>query len=266
MLEVMQSRLGIAEIPGAEHNPIIVGWFRAVGHPEVITDEASWCAAGMGSAAMECGLPTPPHNTVLMARSWLTWGVKVELEDVKPGDVAIWPRGDPKGWQGHVNIVEAVHFDGTVSCIGANQSQGRGKPDAVTRSSPRAMIEALGFRRAVPATVPALREAGSTTIKGADNLERAGIGTIFITPVVEGIRSLLDDAPKVSSKDGISYWQTLTEVVNDIVKYAIAHPMLAGLVAVGIILFLKSRYDKRKRVAEHAAGIPIAAEVAKVGA
>src|SRR5262245_32697517 len=104
LLEVMQSRLGVQEVPGKKHNPIIVGWFEAIGHPEVADDETSWCATALGSAALEAGLPIPPRNVNMMARSWLTWGVKVEPTDVAPGDVAIWPRGDPRGWQGHVNV------------------------------------------------------------------------------------------------------------------------------------------------------------------
>lgn len=39
-LDVMRSRLGTQEIPGeGGDNPIILGWFKAIGHPEIRHDE-----------------------------------------------------------------------------------------------------------------------------------------------------------------------------------------------------------------------------------
>src|SRR5262245_24311085 len=139
MLEVMQARIGVAEFAGRKHNEVIIGYFNDAGHPEVVDDETSWCSAACCSAAKAAGLPMPPTNINLMARAWLTWGTKVKLDDVRPGDVAVWPRGSST-WQGHVNIVETVDGD-TVTCIGGNQSTKKGG-DAVTRSKPRAKDEA----------------------------------------------------------------------------------------------------------------------------
>lgn len=265
ILEVMQSRIGIAEIRGKKHNPIIVQWFADVGHPEVQDDETAHCSACIGSAAIEAGLPTPPHNVVLMARSWLTWGVKVPLTDIQPGDVAIWARGDPQGWQGHVNVVETVNPDGTIVCVGGNQSTGKGY-DAVTRTKPLSAKGALGFRRPVPATIKALRAAGSTTIKSADTEEKLGIVGIAVVPIVEGVKTLFEGAPNLSSVAGLTYWETMGKVANSCVSYALAHPWLAAILIVSIGMWVRSRITKRERVAEHAAGIPIAAEVAKMEA
>jgi hypothetical protein len=41
LLTVMQSRLGIQEVPGDGDNPVILGWFKAIGHPEVCTGAAA---------------------------------------------------------------------------------------------------------------------------------------------------------------------------------------------------------------------------------
>jgi uncharacterized protein (TIGR02594 family) len=267
LLEVMQSRIGIQEAPGkGAHNPVIVGWFKQVGHPEIHEDEVSWCSVACAAAAIDAGLPIPPVNVNMLARSWLTWGVKVEPKDVRPGDVAIWPRGT-SSWQGHVNVVESV-FDGKVGCIGGNQSGMKGG-DAVTRSKPRAVSEALGFRRAVPATVKDLREAGSTTIKQNDNLEKTGILTVFFTPIFEGVRAIFGpvDVPKFASlPEGLSWWQSVLKGVNDVGNYVAAHPVLAAVVIAGMGAWTISRVNKSSRVAEHAAGIPIAAEVKRLAA
>jgi uncharacterized protein (TIGR02594 family) len=269
LLEVMQSRIGIQENPSkGAHNPVIVGWFKAVGHPEIHDDETSWCSVCCGSAAADAGLPIPPVNVNMMARSWLTWGVSVPINDIRPGDVAVWPRGN-SSWQGHVNVVESVG-DGKVVCVGGNQGGMKGG-DAVTRSKPRPIGEALGFRRAVPATVKDLREAGSTTIKQADNKEKLGIIAVFTAPIAKGIEYIVslfgpeEMVPKFASlPEGLTWWQSVLGGVNAVANYALAHPWLAATVFAGLALWGLSRIEKRGRVQEHAAGIPIAAEVAKL--
>lgn len=259
LLEAMQSRVGIQEIPGAQHNPAIVKWFADVGHPEIKDDETANCSACVGSAAIEAGLPTPPHNTVLMARSWLTWGVKVEPGDVKPGDVAIWPRGDPKGWQGHVNVIEIVFPGGLISCIGANQG------DAVTRAKPRPVVGALGFRRAVPATVADLRKAGSSEIRKADQIQNAGWFSLLVTAVMGVIQELTSSitVPTFTSlPEQLTWWQTVLSGVSAIGGLVVAHPYLAGGAVLAIVAWVVGRRLKTARVAKHAVGIPISAQVA----
>lgn len=273
LLNVFESRLGIQEVPGAGTNPIISQWCVDAGHPE-LTDNDAWCSICMCSAAKEAGLPFPPTNVNPMARSWLTWGVKAEVADVQPGDVAVWSRGNPKGPFGHVNCVKEVRQKGVrteVRCIGGNQSGLKGG-DAVTLTGWLDASKALGFRRPVPATVPALRQAGSSTIKDADAQEKLGIGGAFFVPVFEGVRAVVErmfgavEPPQFASlPDGISWWGTLIEQANRVVGYAAAHPWLAAVLIVSVGLVVRSQLAKRARVAEHAAGIPIAAEVAKLG-
>jgi uncharacterized protein (TIGR02594 family) len=269
MLEVMQGRLGIQEIPGKKHNPVIIAMFQDAGHGEVLTDETSWCSAAACSAAKAANMPMPPVNINLMAKSWLTWGVEVKPSDVQPGDVAVWHRGDPKSWQGHVNIVEEVTKDRRkVICVGGNQGGLKGG-DAITRAAPRMISEAAGFRRPVPATVKALREAGSTTIKAADRKEKLGILAVFFAPIAKGIEALFGpiDVPQFASlPEGFSWWQAVIAGANGVLDYAIAHPYLAATVFLGVGLWALSRMEKTGRVAEHAAGVPIAAEVAKLEA
>ena len=268
MLEVMQSRLGISEVRGAKHNPVIVGWAKEIGHPEVVDDETSWCSIACCSAAIEAGLPTPAHNVRMMARSWLTWGVKVDPKSVAPGDVAVWSRGDPRGWQGHVNVVEAVKPDGRVICVGGNQSTGKGY-DAVTRTTPQDPRKALGFRRAVPATVPALRSAGSTEVRKGDQVQNLGWLVTVIPATVATARELLAPVavPQFTSlPEQISWWSTVLEGINALGRLVGGHPWLAGSVFGGVVLVLIGRRLKAARLEKHAAGVPISAEVAKLEA
>lgn len=266
MLEVMESRLGIQEIPGKKHNAIIIGWAAQIGHGEVTEDEVSWCSICACSAAQDAGLPIPPHNIRLLARSWLTWGVKVD-GDIVPGDVAVWPRKEK--WQGHVNVVKEVRtYRGKlqVRCIGGNQGGLKGG-DAVTLTDWIDAKGALDFRRAVPATVPDLRKAGSTEIKKADRVQNGGWLVTIIPATIASIKSMFGpvEVPEFASMtDSLSFWQSILGGVNAVGSLIGAHPWLAGTTVVGLLCVLVGNQIKAARVAKHQAGVPLSSEVAKL--
>jgi putative chitinase len=115
--ELAQKDLGLSEIVGADDNPKIVAMFKDVGHSWVDNDETAWCAAAVGSWLERSGIKS---TGLLNARSYLEWGDKVELADARPGDVVIFSRGDPNGWQGHVALfVEKT--SSTIKVLGGNQ-------------------------------------------------------------------------------------------------------------------------------------------------
>lgn len=99
-------------------NPLIVKWFADVGHPWVKNDETAWCAAFVGAMLKECGLP---NTGKLTARSYLEWGEPVDLTDIQRGDLAVFWRLDPDGWQGHVAIVDR-EGESVLFVLGGNQS------------------------------------------------------------------------------------------------------------------------------------------------
>jgi len=75
-----------------------------------------WCAAFVNAVLEESNIASNnDHDYPLTARAFLDWGVKVSAEDIKPGDLVIFPRGN-EGWQGHVGffikkqIVNNVEF------------------------------------------------------------------------------------------------------------------------------------------------------------
>lgn len=138
ILEAAGRHLGTEEWPGARHNPVIQGYFAAVGHRPDEPDETPWCAAFVGAVLAELGLP---HTGRLNARSYLEWGVPVGQHDARPGDVVVLWRGQPDGRQGHVGFL--VRFDGNqVILRGGNQ--GNRVSDA-----PYPVSRVLGYRRAV---------------------------------------------------------------------------------------------------------------------
>lgn len=261
-LDIMRSRIGTQEVDGDGNNPVILGWFKAVGHGEIRSDSVAWCSITVGSALVECGLPIPPRDINMMARSYLSYGVK---SDPVPGAIAIWPRGT--GWQGHVNVVESVTPDGKVICIGGNQS-GMAN-DAVTRTKPQDPSKALGFRMPVPATIPALRKAGSTEIKKGDRVQNLGIFATFVAPIIAAAKELLAPitaVPKIENiNDGFSYWQQVIGGANAVAKLALENPWLAGTVFCGLVLAWLGHTIKAARVAKAEAGVPLSSEVPSPG-
>lgn len=108
---------GLKEAPGAADNPAILQWASDQGIPYK-GDDVPWCglfvAHCIGSTLTEEPLPNSP----LSARSWLKFGAPTTGQ---PGAVAVFWRGKPAGWQGHVAFyvgedAEAYHV------LGGNQS------------------------------------------------------------------------------------------------------------------------------------------------
>jgi uncharacterized protein (TIGR02594 family) len=85
-----------------------------------------WCAAFVNSVLNESGIlgSESVSDVPLMARSFLKWGQPVIKEDIQPGDLVIFPRGN-QGWQGHVGFyLQTLVKDGIeyYLILGGNQS------------------------------------------------------------------------------------------------------------------------------------------------
>lgn len=158
--------LGLQEWPGARHNPRVVEFFAKSGNPWVKDDETAWCAAFVGAVLAQIGLQ---GTGKLNARSYLNWGEPVR--DPVPGDVVVFWRGSPSGWQGHVAFF--VRDDGD-NIIVRGGNQGNAVSDA---RYPKSRL--LGYRRA---RSPRQSLLSSTT------LQAAGVSG---TAVVGGATSLL---------------------------------------------------------------------------
>lgn len=164
-LTLARSFIGLQELPGPASAPEIDDMFRDVGHPQ-FKDDTAWCAAFAGAMLERSGIPS---TRKLTARSYLTWGEPVALNDIQPGDVIVTPRGDPNGWQGHVEFASARPSGDTVMCIGGNESN-------AVREQPTRLASIIGARRAPAAELvrPAVTERRATADRRFEvSLERA---------------------------------------------------------------------------------------------
>lgn len=103
----------------------------------------AWCAAFVNSALEQSGVQ---GTGKLNARSYLDWGQPVDQP--MPGDVAVFSRGDPNGWQGHVGFFQGIDpATGKINVLGGNQSN----MVSVAGYDPSTL---LGYRRAPGASGP----------------------------------------------------------------------------------------------------------------
>jgi uncharacterized protein (TIGR02594 family) len=135
-LRLARAELGVKEAAGAQHNPVVLGYFRDAGFPEIDNDETAWCAGFVNAMLERAGYA---GSKSLAARSFLNWGKT--LAKPYPGCIAVFSRGDPRSWQGHVGIYvgEAA---GQVRVIGGNQAN-----EVSIADYPKANL--LGYREPV---------------------------------------------------------------------------------------------------------------------
>ncbi len=96
----------------------------------------AWCTAFVNGTVELAGMESTGQ---LNARSYLDWGQ--EVSEPQRGDIAVFSRGDPNGWEGHVGFFDGYNEDGSIRVLGGNQG------DAVNISNFSAS-NLLGFRRA----------------------------------------------------------------------------------------------------------------------
>lgn len=216
MLKAAFADLGLHETPGPAATARIVDMYAKAGHPEVKSDEVSWCAAAMGAWAVETGTA---GTRSLAARSYLNWGQPVRADRVMPrGVVVVFKRGNST-WQGHVALL--LEDQGRyLLVIGANQS------NAVTiMHMPRSAL--LGARK--PLTI-----ANSNVVRlfgGSTLAEAAGHAS------GQASDYLGQAAPADQVGDALTQAQELATQAAAYLKWA-----QYALVAIGILLVLWGIY------------------------
>lgn len=115
--EIARGYIGTTEGPGPANNPIIMEMYGSVGHDWVEHDSVAWCAAFVGHCLEKAGIRS---TRKLTARSYLDWGVPVEIAEAQPGDIGVIPRGT-SSWQGHVFFIDRIE-GAWVWGLGGNQS------------------------------------------------------------------------------------------------------------------------------------------------
>ena len=120
-MTLLRVNAGLKEVPGSQHNKIIVEMLRLAGLPNQ-PDETPWCAACAKWAFLRCGVrPELLKRFNAWARAWMYFGDA--LEEFQPGAIMVFERGDPGG-TAHVTfgVREASKWDlpGYI-CVGGNQ-------------------------------------------------------------------------------------------------------------------------------------------------
>lgn len=140
--EIARGLIGTSEGKGPENNPAIMAMYGSVGHDWVEHDDVAWCAAFVGHCLEAAGIRS---TRKLTARSYLDWGVPVEVAQARQGDIGVIPRGR-SSWQGHVFFIDRIE-GAWVWGLGGNQD------DAVNvKRYPVSKL--LGVRRAAPVVIP----------------------------------------------------------------------------------------------------------------
>lgn len=149
-VDVARKYLGVREIPGKSHNPVILGFWKLAKLAGIKNDEIPWCSGFACAVFEEVGIRSPRSDG---AKNWLTWGLPLHLPVY--GCVVVFKR--PGGY--HVGIVIGVNSQGTLQVLGGNQD------NAVTVAS-FGMDRVEGFRfpagEPVPQGLPVIAGAVST--------------------------------------------------------------------------------------------------------
>ena len=116
LLAWARSYIGTSEVIGDVNNPIIMEWARILGVTHYTNDDREWCGLAMAFFAHVCGAEKP--SSFLLARNWLSVGAPV-LRPI-PGDVVVFWRGAPDGFDGHVALYEGEDA-ASIWTLGGNQ-------------------------------------------------------------------------------------------------------------------------------------------------
>ena len=118
--EIAMKELGTAEIFGDTHNARIVEYHAATSL-QATNDEVPWCASFVNWCLKKASID---GTNSARARSFLTWGVAVSLEEAERGDIVVLSRNAARGANaqfGHVGFF-AGQEGKSVLVLGGNQS------------------------------------------------------------------------------------------------------------------------------------------------
>ena len=122
--DLAQRYIGIKELAGPSHHPLIQWWLSLCGFDMDTPDEVPWCSAFLNGIAWELRLP---RSKSAAARSWLGVGTPIPLDRAERGaDVVVFWRGSRDATTGHVGFFAGFQHEdaNTVLVLGGNQSDG----------------------------------------------------------------------------------------------------------------------------------------------
>ena len=108
-----RKHIGLKEIKGSRHNPIILSWLKKL-KAWWNEDESAWCSTYVGYCLQEANVPIPKHW--YRALDYLSYGTRL----VKPAYGCVAVKARQGG--GHVCFVVGKTADGKLVCLGGNQN------------------------------------------------------------------------------------------------------------------------------------------------
>jgi uncharacterized protein (TIGR02594 family) len=112
-VHVGRKYLGLTEVPGKVHNPVIVNWLASL-RAWWREDETPWCGTFVAAVLRESGVAIAPQW--YRARAWLDWGLRLHAPTL--GCVVVFERAGG----GHVGFVVGRDAAGRLMVLGGNQS------------------------------------------------------------------------------------------------------------------------------------------------
>ena len=107
-----ENHIGVKEVKGATHNPVIVQFWKDIRRGGIKDDETPWCAAFVGSMLERSGIQSTRFES---AKSYLSWGE--QLDRPVYGCVVVFSRDGG----GHVGFVVGKDKAGNLLVLGGNQ-------------------------------------------------------------------------------------------------------------------------------------------------
>lgn len=128
--------IGVREIPGVNHHPLIVQWWKTIKRGGIKDDETPWCAAFVGACLENVGIMSTRFEG---ARSYEKWGRAID----KPvhGCVVVFSRSGG----GHVGFLTGIDKQGNLLILGGNQGN-----EVNIRAFPASRATAYRWPLAVP--------------------------------------------------------------------------------------------------------------------
>lgn len=112
-LSYARTLVGVAEIPGPRHSPVIQRWLVGL-RAWWDDDETPWCGTFVAHCLQASGIGLPRHW--YRARAWLDWGATLPASML--GAVVVFERGPGMG---HVGFLAGRHPSGWLQVLGGNQ-------------------------------------------------------------------------------------------------------------------------------------------------
>lgn len=131
-----KKHIGIKEIPGVNHNPLILSMWKAIKRGGIKTDEVPWCAAFVGFCLENVDIVSSRFES---AKSYLDWGRAQTTPCV--GSIVVFTRDGG----GHVGFVVGKNAAGALLVLGGNQGN-----EVNVRAFPLDRVSGYRWPAAVP--------------------------------------------------------------------------------------------------------------------